>query len=365
MSTMKIITIVCWIITAIVLIGLGIWFLTGSMVFGIKSDRWNLNLNSGFNIGDWEALSGPYEAVGVYTPGIEGINSLNINWVAGDVTVKPYDGKDFQITEFAQRELQDHEKLQINTANGTMTIKYRNSDASLRMPQKKLEVLIPQTLSKNLNKLSADTVSGDIFVDSINTDILDADSMSGTIQISNSNSQTLNMNSTSGSLTVEFVLSENMSMDSMSGDVQISGSTAKTLDCGTTSGNVNITGAFDSMNLSSMSGEVSVDNSTAGSAVKAGNTSGSLELSGSFDTVDSSTMSGKVSITSVVVPRKLKADSTSGDITVTIPNDGEITVNHSSTSGRFSSDIPVVIQEREAQFEISSMSGDTRILKLR
>jgi hypothetical protein len=45
-----------------------------------------------------------------------------------------------------------------------------------------------------------------------------------------------------------------------------------------------------------------------------------------------------------------------------VPNRGEITVNHSSISGRFSSDIPVIMQSRNAQFNFSSVSGSTRIL---
>jgi DUF4097 and DUF4098 domain-containing protein YvlB len=355
---MRIITIVCWLITAIVLIGLAIWFLTGS-IFGIRSD-WD----SGLSIGGWETLTGPYEVAGVYTPGTEGINSLNIDWVAGDVTVKPYDGDNFQITEYAQRELQGNEKLYIYTSGGTLTVRYRESSTNLRMPQKKLEVLVPQALNENFNKFSADTVSGAVMIDRISADTLTINTMSGAIKIGNSNSQTLDIDTTSGSITVELIETGKVSMDSMSGSIRMSGATARTLTCATTSGSVDVAGAFDSVKFNSTSGRLSLENSASGSTIGADSTSGALDLSGSFNTVYTNTMSGSISVTSTIVPGQLNVDTTSGSITITIPDEGEVTVDHDSTSGGFSSAIPVKMQKQGAQFKISSMSGSTRILKL-
>ena len=360
---MRIVTIVCWIISAIVLVGLAVWFLNGS-VFGVWPGGWNSNWFSVINIGGWEVLSGPYKAVGEYSYGVTSVDSLNIDWISGEVTVKPYDGNDIRITEFAQRDLRENERLYVSTLSGTLTVKYIERSNSFKMPQKKLEVLIPRALSENLKKLTADNVSGAVIIENAGADALSTSTMSGSINISNSTAQTLYVDSTSGSLTVVDVRADSMELNSMSGSIRISESTAKTLDCNTTSGSVNVSGVFDSVKQSSMSGRLSLENFASVSTVKADTTSGSLDLSGSFNSVNADSMSGSITITSTIIPGALTADTTSGSITVKVPNDGAITVDHSSVSGRFSSDIPVVMQKSGAQFKLSSMSGSTRIIEL-
>jgi hypothetical protein len=64
----------------------------------------------------------------------------------------------------------------------------------------------------------------------------------------------------------------------------------------------------------------------------------------------------------MIVPAKLNAESTSGSITISVPDEGAIPVYHSSISGRFSSDIAVILDNKGAQFEISTLSGNVRIL---
>jgi hypothetical protein len=75
MSAVKIITIVCWVITALVLIGLAVWFLTGSL-FGIETGL-NFNLPK-IHIGG--LATGPYEEVGSYTLSADGVSSISVDW---------------------------------------------------------------------------------------------------------------------------------------------------------------------------------------------------------------------------------------------------------------------------------------------
>jgi len=364
MKAMKIITTACWLITALVLAGIAVWFLTGS-VFGMRSDSWNGNLFSGINISSWETLSGPFEAVGTYNPDASGVDSLNIDWIAGSVTIKPHDGNGFQVTEFAQRNLKENEKLRIGTSGSTLTINYCENGKLVRMPQKKLEVLVPRSLSENLSRLLVDAASSGIYVDSINADTMKTDSISGAIQISNSNSQTLNMDSASGSLTVENIRAEGLKINSISGAIKVSDSSARTLDCETASGSIKVSGAFDNVNFNSISGRIALDNSAPRSIVNTDSSSGSQELSGGFDSVSASSISGSIAVTSTTVPSMLKADTASGSVAVTVPNEGAITVKHSSASGSFSSDIPITMQNRDAQFDFSTISGSTRIYELK
>jgi DUF4097 and DUF4098 domain-containing protein YvlB len=125
-----------------------------------------------------------------------------------------------------------------------------------------------------------------------------------------------------------------------------------------------VDGAFDNIKFNSLSGRLTLDNSSSRSNIDAGSTSGSVDLKGAFDRIGINTLSGSVSINSAIVPSTLKIETTSGSITIAVPSTDSVTVNHSTMSGRFSSDIPVILQGRGAQFEISSLSGSIRIREI-
>ena len=360
LKAMRVITVVCWVITALALAGVVIWFLTGT-VFGFMSDRFNLDWSFGTNMERLEILTGPYQVAGTYDHTVTGIDSLNIDWVHGDVSVTPYNGADIRITEYAQRELRDEEKLRISAPDGTLTIKYRENSRPIRMPRKKLEVLIPVSLSGSFKSFTAGTVSGSITVDSISADRLKTNTISGAIQVAGASSPALSLESTSGALTAERVSAGNLNLNSISGSIWVADSSAENLDCDTTSGSVNVSGDFNSAKLNSISGRLTINNSAQGSVLNADSTSGSIDASGAFEKVGVNNISGSVTIRSAIVPSKLKAETTSGSITVSAPVDGTIPVNHSSLSGRFSSDIPVIMQSGGAQFELSSLSGSIKI----
>jgi len=307
MNKLRAITVVCWIITAVVLIGLVVWFLSGS-VFGFVTDTMAGNRNFAFNIGRGGNLTGPYEVDGVYNVGVSNIDSIKINWVAGEVTVIPFDGSDIQITESSQRELQGNEKL-IYTVNGsTLDIRFRERSVIVgNMPPKRLEVLVPQVLSEDMRVLSIETVSGGTTVSSI---------------------------------------------------------TAARLDIESVSGSIDITGTYERAAIESVSGRISFENHAENSSVDIENVSGRVDISGSFENVSVETVSSNVSIESTVVPSSLRASSVSGNFTITVPADATISLNHSSVSGRLTNDIPVTTGGTDAQFRISTVSGRTRILPL-
>ena len=356
---MKIITVICWAIAALALAGLAIWFLTGT-VFSIGSDElmgdWNIGLN-------WERLTGPYEVVGTYTVPISGIDSLDIDWVAGEIIVLPYNGEEISITESAQRELNDDERLRIGTSGATLTIKYSAMNMR-RMPQKRLEVLVPHALSVNMGTFKADSSSGSITVSDFSANAFRAGSVSGAVQLTNITARMLSTSTTSGSIALTSVYADDMKLSSVSGSVRLSDTGAKTLDCNTTSGSINLFGDFGSADLNSIGGRITMENAATYTTVKADSTSGAIDLAGSFASADLGSISGSISIRSEIVPSSLKAGTTSGAIAVTIPNEGPVSVNHSSVSGKLTSDIPLTMQSNGAQFRLSTVSGEARILML-
>lgn len=382
MKTMKVVTVVCWVIAALALVGLAIWFLTGT-VFGYRSSNWGSPF-SGFSIGNFEVLAGPFEEAGTYEIGAEDIRSLNVDWTSGNVRVEPYDGATIKITEYAQRELKDNEKLRTNTSSGVLSIRYIEQNQRLwNMPQKRLEVLIPRGLCQSFEYVTIDAMSSDITADGVGATRFKADTASGSVSLTNITAQTLSVNTMSGTVTLSSVISDVIDIDStsgsitvnsaqsgetvlnsMSGSVRITGSSARSIVCETTSGSINVAGDFKVMDLSSMSGRVDADSSAENSVVNAETTSGSIDVSGSFDIVETDSMSGNVNIRSSIVPSSVKADTTSGSITIAIPGGETISVNHSSISGSFSSDVPVLIQGSGARFSISTMSGRTRIIAI-
>ena len=325
MKAIRIATIACWIVAAVVLLGLAMWFLTGRM-FGIGI--LGLSFGSGEqNGGILDSLTGPFEVAGSYSVPADSLSSISIDWVAGDITVMPHDGNEVQITEFARRELSYGEQLFYSTSGGTLTIKFTERSSWLNnMPAKKLEVYVPHALMEKLDRFAVDSTSGTVSAQNINADAVKIDTVSGNIDLSNIASRTFEADSTSGSITLTSIETDDMKLNSMSGAISLSDVSAGTLKGDTVSGRCDLDGMF---------GEVDIDS-----------------------------VSGRISIISTIVPAKLKVDTTSGGITVTVPDEGAISVNHSSVSGRLSSDIPIITQGRDAQFQLSSVSGGVKIQAL-
>jgi len=326
MNTTKIITIICWAISAIVLIGLIIWFLTGSII-GIGTNFRDINI-FGFNFGGIQSLSGPFTSQGTQTADTTGIDSINISWVAGDVILIPHDGSAIEVTESAQRDLRDNERLQMSTSGGTLTIRFRERLTTGRTPRKNLEVLVPQNLSKNLTKLTISTTSGNVKTEDFNAETVNLSSVSADIQLADFVSNIIDVSTTSGKVTANDVRAGLLDISSVSGDITTPEAIATTLKISTTSGRTNASGSFERVNVSSISGNTTIKSTAIP------------------DTINISSVSGNID---VHIPNNAN-----------LPNNGEITVSHSAVSGRFASEVPVRMQNG-APYSFSSVSGDTNI----
>jgi len=326
MSGLKIITVICWIVTALVLAGLAIWFLTGSIFGGWFGDRGG-NMPFGINIGGFANLTGPYTTQGNETISTSGLNTIRVNWVAGDVTVVPHDGNDVQIEEFAQRDLKDNERMRVTIDGATLIIEFRQR-GSFRgnMPRKNLEVLVPHALSENLTNLTVNSTSGSINVDDFKADSIKLTSVSATIKASGITANSVDFNTTSGTITASAIRAGKLETGSVSGGVYLSDTFAATLN--------------------------------------SSGTSGGAVISGEFDEIEVSTVSGGTVIKSATVPEKINVSSVSGGIELYIPDTGNITVSHSAVSGKLISEVPVAIQSGAA-YTFSSVSGNTNIYILK
>ena len=316
MSTTKLVTIISWIVVAIVLVGLVVWFLTGSL-FGIDT---GFKLSAPvIQIGGFGKLGDSYNEAGVYTVDADGVHSIDLSWVSGQATVTPYDGSDIKITEYARRELRDNEKLVYNVSGGKLEIRYNHPGITINMISKRIELLVPQSLAKEMDLLKVSATSADL-------------------RVSDFTVRTLEIHETSGNSDIANISANSADIHSVSGAVDVNSMTTKSFSAGTVSGRIRLTGVVaETLNTST--------------------TSGGQELSGTFTSVDSGSVSGEIRITSSVNPDSMTCGTTSGGIIVTLPGGGDLTVSYSTTSGRFNSDIPVMTGG-SAAYRFTSVSGD-------
>jgi hypothetical protein len=319
MSTTKLVTLICWIVVAVVVIGLAVWFLTGNL-FGFRTG-FKVNMPS-FNIVSFENLTGPFNPAGSYETSVGNVDSLDIDWVAGSATITPYDGDVIKVTEFAQRDLNDSERFVCGVSGGTLEIKYCAPGVTFNLLTKKLEVQVPKSLADKLHILDVEATSADLKISDFRADTFSVSETSGTSDIANISAATSDVHSVSGTIDIENLTTTGLTLKTVSGEIQLSNVTAD--------------------------------------SVTAKTTSGGQELAGRFLNVDAGSISGEIRVTSSVDPDTMKVGTTSGGITVTIPGTDSLTVSYSTVSGHFNSDIPVRTSG-SADYHFSSVSGSINL----
>lgn len=319
MKTAKIVSIVCWMVTALILIGLVLWFLFGNLL----GFRTGLNVNNPFGNISIDNVSGPFNVVGSYTVPIDGVDSIDVNWVAGEVSITPYSGDVIKLTEYARRDLKDNEKLVYSVNSGTLDVKYLSSTITINMmTTKKLELLVPEALANKLNELNVSATSADLNVSDFQTKSFEVHETSGDSDIANIKADSAYVHSVSGTINITAMTTSELDMATVSGEIILSEVTANTLLTHTTSGG--------------------------------------QRLGGTFKDIDAGSISGEITISSSVNPDRINCGTTSGGIVVTIPGSSDLSVSYSTVSGKFSSDIPVRTGGLAA-YNFSSVSGSIHL----
>lgn len=322
MSRAKKITIVCWLISALAIIGLAAWFLLGMVGF-FPFNNTNISIG-GLSI---ESLSGPFELQGSHSIDSQGIDALHVDWTAGGVTVTPHSGNQIEIREFSQRSLRDGEQFNVWSDGSTVQVAFRTSNSLRNMPAKNLEILVPYALLEQLPDIEISTVSARVELQGVDTSFL-------------------RVNTTSGAVTLEEAQGETIEVRTISGRIELSDIHAQTLQLRSTSGRIELDG-------------VEAERTEANSV------SGRMVFDGAFATVNARSTSGVVEIRSTILPDSVSVNTVSGAVRLTVPDEGSVSVSHSSVSGRFESEIPVLMHGADPQFSISTTSGRVSIYSLR
>ena len=307
-----IIRIVAWSISAVLLAVI--------LILGIRGDFRNVGFGSfsfGFN------SSVQYSDADKYRPGNVEINgdeieSLEVNWVDGTITVEVYDGDTVQVSEKARKELEESKQLHYYNKNGRLMIQYRKAEKSwfsfgdnLR---KELTIRIPVKTAEAMGEIQIDTVSSDTEIRGISAEQMKLDSTSGDFMLTKCHMSELDMDSTSGSLKGEAL---------------------------------------------TVKGKMDTDT-----------TSGTIDVKGSFGSVEADTVSGDITVDSGICPEKVRTDGVSGEVTLILPDNRGFTYESDTVSGSVECEFQItykddkgIYKDGDASFSFDSVSGDIIIKK--
>ena len=274
------------------------------------------------------ASGSSYPDEGKYTAGgatvSAPVENLYVDWTSGEVNIEYHKGDGFIISETANRDLSEDDKLRWWLDGTTLRIRYARSGLRISFNlEKKLTVSLPEGTvlkSADIGSTSAD----------LNIPGLAADE--------------IRLGSTSGSINAVTV-TEKLTASSTSGGITVSqGPSIGAVDLGSTSGSISCSLGTNAASVTANSTSGSVSLSVAGSVetVKLGSTSGSIypELA-SVGKAELSSTSGSVS-GSVSAFRDLKIGTTSGDVSVILAEDPGFTCRVETSGGSFSSGLALV-----------------------
>lgn len=182
--------------------------------------------NASFHYGD--DFDNDFEENNTYHVSDASIDSIDVDWVSGKVTVIPYDGKDIVIREKSKGKIDEENCLRYRISGDTLEINYFRQTAGVNFSDavgysKQLEIKVPRALAKSLDELNFDAVSADLNIRDLHIASLDVDTTSGNLLGKNIEAKYVNMGTVSGDMKVTYTsCPKELNMDSTSGDCTIS-----------------------------------------------------------------------------------------------------------------------------------------------
>lgn len=272
---------------------------------------------------------GDYDKVELYneTYSLDEVDSLNINMVSTDITIKDSEDGNVRVVIYGKEERKDRYSVTNDDNNLKVSEQsYSSFCFGFCFYNEEVIVYLPKGFNKDINikgtssdvniinnydsKVDIQTVSGDIKVQDVN-DIF-VRSTSGDIDINNAID--VEVKSVSGDVTIKS--GKNVKADTTSGDISVDGATK--IDINTTSGEVRI-GTSGNVDISTMSGDVEIGDLTVTCESIINTISGDVKINKVNDVyVDAKTTSGdsRIDNSNRTSENTLKIKTTSGDIVV-------------------------------------------------
>lgn len=310
MKTSAVIRIILWSMVVVLLTCILAVGLTGGGLFGHP-------LPIGFSGGGFSYPDGGRYTVGGGSFPADLVDSIEVNWISGGVTVRSYEGGELAFDETIRGQADEGMRMRHYLKDRTLIIQFcaprQNPFIGVNSPVKTLEVLVPESLAARMDEAEISVTSASVKISGITADKLEIDSVSGSAEIIDTSCRSFEI-------------------DTVSGSVRSSGFTAD---------------------------EVETDS-----------VSGPVQLDGSFREIQYDTISGSFKAVSAVCPERIEGSSVSGSVLISIPENDGFTADYDRVSGDFSSDFPTtgekgrrVYKDGGARFSFDTISGDISILR--
>ena len=298
-----------------------------------------------------------YEDADKYSVGsttvTEPVNSLFVDWTSGQVNIEYHDGTGVIVSETANPDLSEDDKLRWWLDGDTLRIRFAKPGFRISVNlDKQLTVSLPK--GTILKSADIGTTSGNMLIPALSAD-------------------DVRLTSTSGSIDA-VTTTPKLYAFSTSGDVKVrQDSDINTVDLGSTSGSIFciLGGSVKTLNANSTSGSVSLNVTGTAEEVKAGSTSGSIypDLA-SVNKAEFGSTSGCFS-GSVRAFKELKIHTTSGKVDVKLPTEPGFTCKVDSASGDLTTALSLTKDgntytcgDGSAKCSIDTTSGDITLSKL-
>ena len=260
-----------------------------------------------------------YENGDKYTAGdrdiSEKIDTINIDYMSGDITFTGEDTNKISIKETSGKSLDDKQKVHTWVDGSTLYVRYAESAKNLDLNNlnKKLEISIPKDVK--LSELEFGSSSGDFSGTDFEVDKLD-------------------MTVSSGDIDVDCIVTD-ARLTASSGSVGIEAN-----------------GACDKIDVTTSSGRINV-------------------IADDLKSINSTASSGDGSFTFKKAPAELDIEASSGGVEIYVPVDSGITADVDRSSGDFDYELAFsndggkyTCGNGECKWGINTSSGDIRIKKI-
>ena len=234
MKTSAIIRIAIYAFIAILLTGILAWGIRGDGLFGgipfngivIGGNNYMSYDDNNYNIG-----GGNIDAAG--------IDQVQVDWIAGNVNVRPTDGNQIVLTETSSKDLSEKYQVHWLVQDGALKVKFAESRVHFtgifKSLNKELTLEIPRDLALSL--LDVETVSGGVNVGEITADTVDLETVSGSINANGAAMSDFSAETVSGAIKGSVSPTGNASMESVSGRIDLAfGLMPRNIDAETVSG---------------------------------------------------------------------------------------------------------------------------------
>ena len=333
---------------------------------------------TGCSFGLINTVSYQYENADKYTAGDreidDTITKINIDYLAGDVKVRGTDTDNIKVDETANTDIDADHQVHTWVDGDTLYVRYCVSTKSINFSkiEKSLEITIPE--DQELDDFVIEVSSGCIDLNGFTTESLYSYASSGNMDI-DCTATDIEVKSSSGNVGLtQRGNSDSVKVKASSGTIAINhDGDCKSFDIDSSSGKISImqNGTIDQAKIHSSSGGVTAMLGTV-NTLNVDVSSGGITLDADeIKNLTTKASSGHSAISLGVVPEISSISCSSGGIEVSIPEDSDVTVHVSISSGEFNYELPFTKDGKNyingngtADMNIQCSSGDVSFHKV-